>query len=298
MMATIEIFREMSGLADSSVLELSPSRIEEIVDKLSNWVPQPPAKEQTVQIATVSTYVVDYKCKDAGFMCTAPPVTLPAYACHWGVIVEGWVGEIPSQTLYHLVLHDGRDIDDGVRRAEFHFVSYPLINAKGTVTRAGTTRYGHLELDALGKAMIKEFGDYHLVFWNCQIFAECYLRVITGSNAGFSQSSLAQVANIFLCALVIPAPFVSTRSRIARQRKDRLVQATQRAVTAVSVDETPTREQVYKLSDRIIDGLFDTCIHDAKLQQQPTPIENSGEKLSILEKIASLMGIVVRRDGK
>lgn len=297
-MATIEIFKEMSGLIDSSILELSTSRVDEIVDKLSKRIPQSAAKAQAVQIATVSTYIVDHKFKDSGFMCTAPPVTLPAYACHWGVVVEDWVGEIPSQTLYHLVLHDGRNTDDGVRRVEFHFTPLESTKSRGMITKAGTTRYNHAELHTLGKIMIKEFGDYHLVFWNCQIFAECYLRVITDSNIGFSQSSLAQVANIFLCALVIPAPFASTQSRIARQRKNKLVQATQRAVTTISIDETPTREQMYKLSDRIIDELFDICMNDFKLQEQLTPIENSRDKLNILEKIASLMGITIRRDDK
>ena len=50
------------------------------------------------------------------------------------------------------------------------------------------------------------------------MFAKCYLRVITGSEAAFAQWTSADVTNLFLCALVVPMPVAST-SRIVEKGK-------------------------------------------------------------------------------
>jgi hypothetical protein len=46
--------------------------------------------------------------------------------------------------------------------------------------------------------MIKEFGDYHRVFWNCQTFAKCYLQVICGEQASaqFDAWTLSDTSNM------------------------------------------------------------------------------------------------------
>jgi hypothetical protein len=51
----------------------------------------------------------------------------------------------------------------------------------------GTTIFNADELRDIGARMIDEFGDYHRVFWNCQTFAKCYLRVITQERCSFDR---------------------------------------------------------------------------------------------------------------
>jgi hypothetical protein len=53
------------------------------------------------------------------------------------------------------------------------------------VKEVGQTRFTVQQLRDIGYDMIDAFGNYHVVFWNCQMFAKCYLRVITGSEAAF-----------------------------------------------------------------------------------------------------------------
>ena len=49
--------------------------------------------------------------------------------------------------------------------------------------RLGYTTYNEFQLKKVGVRMLEEFGDYHTVFWNCQMFVKCFLRVITGDEA-------------------------------------------------------------------------------------------------------------------
>ena len=51
------------------------------------------------------------------------------------------------------------------------------------VKQVGQTSFSVPELIRIGVDMIKAFGNHHIVFWNCQMFAKCYLRVIAGSDA-------------------------------------------------------------------------------------------------------------------
>jgi len=53
--------------------------------------------------------------------------------------------------------------------------------------------------------MIKAFGDYHCIFWNCQTFAKCFLKVICEEPAEFDAWTIAEASN--LVAPPIPLPF-------------------------------------------------------------------------------------------
>ena len=46
----------------------------------------------------------------------------------------------------------------------------------------GETTFSMDALFTIGEALIAAFGPYQWVFWNCQVFAKIYLRLITGSQ--------------------------------------------------------------------------------------------------------------------
>ena len=78
------------------------------------------------------------------------------------------------------------------------------------MTKLGHTKYTSGELRMIGKRMVQEFGDYHLVFWNCQMFAQCFLSVILTEEYRWGQWTSADVASLFLVALVLPSPIALT----------------------------------------------------------------------------------------
>jgi hypothetical protein len=53
--------------------------------------------------------------------------------------------------------------------------------------------------------MIKAFGDYHRVFWNCQTFATCFLKVICEEPASFDALTAADASNLVYLPIV-PLP--------------------------------------------------------------------------------------------
>ena len=44
--------------------------------------------------------------------------------------------------------------------------------------------------------MIEAFGSYHRVFWNCQTFAICFLKVICEGRVSFDSWTAADVSNL------------------------------------------------------------------------------------------------------
>src|SRR5947207_8615642 len=140
--------------------------------KLEESSPRP------IRLAPVRTYVGDGKTLSFG---SFPGVVVPPFATHWGVLI--------GRTLYHLTF---RDDDDA--RIEFNdcmgkgkpiqftiTLSSPEKVEKSPVV--GETKYDHETLVAIGEALIHSFGSYHRLFWNCQVYAECFLCLITGGNS-------------------------------------------------------------------------------------------------------------------
>src|SRR5208282_1551833 len=60
--------------------------------------------------------------------------------------------------------------------------------------------------------MIEAFGNYHRIFWNCQIFAKCFLKVICEEPAEFDAWTIAEASNLVapLSAPSIPLPFLQS----------------------------------------------------------------------------------------
>jgi hypothetical protein len=62
--------------------------------------------------------------------------------------------------------------------------TYPAAPKIMESKEVGRTKYGHRELIKIGEALIESFGNYHRLFWNCQVFAECFLYLITRDEKG------------------------------------------------------------------------------------------------------------------
>jgi len=114
-------------------------------------------------------------------------IAVSAFAVHWGVVV--------GRTLYHLVFQDEEDSQlewsDVSRQGKPIRVAAQLLKS-GTACdqypTVGHTPFNHEERVKIADRLIEAFGDYHRLFWNCQVFAECFLRIITGNkHSGFSR---------------------------------------------------------------------------------------------------------------
>jgi hypothetical protein len=104
---------------------------------------------------------------------------VPAFAVHWAVVV--------GQTSYHAFRNrDDAALDsaDPFRNGASlkFYVEFNDICPVNGIAVVGKTEYSHEQRCEIGVELIKAFGDYHRLFWNCQTFANCYLRIITGGR--------------------------------------------------------------------------------------------------------------------
>jgi len=170
-MSLRDIYGQMAGLFPVDRDQI----IAEVKSRQLDLREHPPS---SIALAEVRTYVHDMKTSPwAG----EPGVTVPSFACHWGVVV--------NDTLYHLVFQDAADANSDLKNfaREGRPIVFGHINPAAKVIVgpgkvAGTTKYRSTELEDIGKALIDAFGNYHRLFWNCQVFADCFLYLITGEK--------------------------------------------------------------------------------------------------------------------
>ena len=292
-MSTLDTFRQMTGITQTSHLEITPERAQEIIQEISSCQRDETAATQ-VTLLPVATYISQSKEEDAGSAYVYPKQ--PPFAAHWGIVV-GDPNKRGDAFLLHLVLRDR----EGNRRIEFRSTGVDsnsewLIGA--AVAAIGETKFTIQELRRIGEDMIDAFGNYHVVFWNCQMFAKCYLRVITGSEAAFTQWTSADVTNLFLCALVVPMPLASTSRSIEKRKTKQLDKiGRQVAVTAVNspsfVSESHSVElnekELHKLSDETIDRLKEAWRDDETLTLLSRPVKDSSDKTKLIDGIKALL---------
>jgi hypothetical protein len=198
-------------------------------------------------------------------------------------------------TLYHLVL---KEDGDGNRRIRFDSrnVEAGDISIKGAAVKiVGSTRYDHPHLIYIGNKMIEAFGNYHSIFWNCQMFAKCYLSVITDNNAVFDEWTSADVTNLFLCALVIPAPLGTSNAGKQAKKEKRLKETGTRAATTtttipstVEIEQSNiSEEQLLKISDQVIDKMIESWKDDETLKKFYS-IKDSSDKSGLVKKLWSM----------
>jgi hypothetical protein len=288
-MSTIETFTAMSGVAQTSLLYVGPERAQNIIDTvLARHPPSAAATTVPVTLLPVSTYVSEAKSPDSGLAYTYPKQ--PPFASHWGIVIGD--PDVGGAFLLHLMLRGQGE----ARRACFRVTNVTrndewLMDA--AVQPVGQTTYMLPELTRIGEEMIQVFGSYHLVFWNCQTFAKCYLRVITGDNSVFTQWTSTDVTNLFLCSLVVPAPLVTTARRRDKERMKQLrdigVEAAASLADLGRVNELRvlSENEIYKASDAIIDLMrSDWSQDDMSLL---VPVKDSPDKVGVMRTINNFL---------
>jgi hypothetical protein len=148
---------------------------EELMARVRPKLPVPADIPQDVEVCPVQTYVEQIHTAKP-----LPSVMVPAFAVHWAVVVD--------KHRFHLTF---RDREDGAMDSKDPFRNGASIKfhaeflddyTSDKATVVGQTKYSHRQLCRIGVALIEAFGDYHRLFWNCQMFANCFLRIITGGR--------------------------------------------------------------------------------------------------------------------
>jgi hypothetical protein len=131
-----------------------------------------------ISVVPVRTFIGNGETLSSG---TFPGFVAPAFASHWGIVVD--------DTLYHLIFrnqeHANLALNDLSRQGKpirfaCSYLEQDKINQCQVV---GETYYDHRGLTKIGKALIEAFGSYHRLFWNCQVFADCFLYLITNGRS-------------------------------------------------------------------------------------------------------------------
>jgi hypothetical protein len=159
------------------------------------------------------------------------------------------------------------------------------------ITNVGNTHYSLEQIFFIGEHMVEEFGNYHVIFWNCQTFAKCFLHILTGNNAAFNQWTSADITNLFLCALIIPAPLATSKCIVQRKKEKNLETAGLKAVgvTLSNQDEDPSDEDLFRLSDQVINWLIECCVDEEVSKRLESPVKDSHDKVGLLRRLLSLI---------
>ena len=287
-MSTLNTFREMSGITQTTALEITPERAQEIIRTIS-LDHREQGTSTLVNVLPVSTYVAQSKEDDAGSAYVSPKQ--PPFASHWGIVI-GDPNEEREAILLHLLLSD----KNGKRYVRFRITDLDdgdwIVGA--AVKQVGETRFTIQQLLRIGKDMIRAFGNYHVVFWNCQMFAKCYLHVITGSDAAFTQWTSADATNLFLCALVVPIPIASTSRLNERRKMKQLHHVGMQSVSGQTFDHgggqsNLAEEELFKSSDEVIDLMKESWRDDETLKKLSQPVKDSTDKPGLIRGIKSLI---------
>jgi hypothetical protein len=241
---------------------IGEARANEIVEKLISENIAEPSSLRVVRVAKVRTYIVQ-KGKGISGM---EGYVFPPFARHWVIIV----GPEDDLVLYHLTFVDPKAArlsppSHTSREVQFSFKG--LSKLPPDAKEVGTTILDDVVLRRTGKRMIQLFGSYHRVFWNCQIFANCYLRVITGNDAiVFPALTSGDTTNLVLCAFLVGAPIATTNKKREMKRVkellNRLAQTTES--TAASVEQA---------SDQVISFILDLAITHPQTQEDLKAME-------------------------
>lgn len=203
-MAEREVYRAMAGLFQVSR--------EQVIAKVQSSLPEldeeSPPRSGSLKLVPVRSYIGSgMKTLRSG---TFPGILVPPFAVHWGVAV--------GNTLYHLTFRNRAHAD--IESSDFARYGKPIEFTMSYIADDSLDRYpvvGQSKLDhearlKVGNALIQAFGDYHRLFWNCQVWAECFLYFITGKNSfgeyasgrvkGFTVGGLPQTLHSCFCALL------------------------------------------------------------------------------------------------
>jgi len=230
-----EVHRRMADIMDIDE--------ESLVTQVQQNLPEPKEQgPQALEFWEVKSYVAKAGTKASTF----GKVVVPAFAVHWGVVV--------GPTIYHLVFQNNADValdsDDLSRRGrpiEFTFYRWKHDTAKPLkdFPVVGYTQYNHQQLCDIGDQLIRAFGDYHRLFWNCQVFAKCFLRLITGGQefdkcahtirkSDYRLTS-ADATHLFLCGVIVTAPAATTLKITHEKRRKRVEASIQEFMCQINI---------------------------------------------------------------
>ena len=146
-----------------------------ILNPIESTLPLHGERVQQVSIGRVSTYIYRTEISKVD---GDRRVVFPTFASHWAVIVSEPQSPTAHAHAYHLTFHDAAAAQlspPANATREIQFSAMMLKKTPEEMKEVGTTRFGHADLMIIGEAMIKAFGSYHRLFWNCQHFARLYL---------------------------------------------------------------------------------------------------------------------------
>ncbi|KAI8817671.1 uncharacterized protein EV422DRAFT_211464 [Fimicolochytrium jonesii] len=86
----------------------------------------------------------------------------------------------------------------------------------------GKTQYNVQDLKDIGQLLISYFGSYHLVFWNCQHFANAYLSIICDGQYRPVLTTSDVLRGTMFCTMV-GAPLATTHKLAEDTRRTKLV---------------------------------------------------------------------------
>ena len=205
----------------NNFLDEEPVRMLEdstILEDVRSITPTPTGSLHNVSIGRVSTYI--YRTEMSKADSSNKRIVFPTFASHWAIIVCELNSPNEYGHAYHLTFHDPARAElsppTGTSR-EVKFTPMFLEAIPEGMKEVGTTRFSHADRMRIGKRMIKAFGSYHRLFWNCQHFARLYLSVITDGVGEFEEWTLSQASNLFLCAFIVTTPIAITNKTCRNQ---------------------------------------------------------------------------------
>jgi len=204
---------------------------ESLLAQVQQNLPEPSeATPQALELYPVQSFVETARTSKRS---TSSKVVVPAFAVHWGVVV--------GPTWYHLVFLNADDANfewndpcrsgKPIRFTFYHWNDDTDLKAFPVV---GHTKFNHIQLCQIGQKLVAAFGDYHRLFWNCQVFAKCFLRLITTDGNEFrelildemngfdSRLTSADATHLFLCGFVVTAPNATTLKIAHEVKRKRL----------------------------------------------------------------------------
>ena len=259
-------------------MEITNEEADAVVERVADAAGVGTNEGTRVALVPVHTYI--HQLDKAASPWGGPAIIVPPFACQWGIVV----GPPESQRLFHLLFVEdvGREAKNSNvenRFIRFHDTSLhrPFENTK----YVGQTCYNTDQLNALGKAMIREFGNYHKVFWNCQTFAKCYLRVITGDHkAKFDNWTSADTTRLFLCAFLVGTPFTTTSKVKEKVESGRLIR---------KIESIPENLPAEDKSAEAIAAIYEALRQDPSWGKELGKLEDTTSREGFLDRVLRLL---------
>jgi hypothetical protein len=229
--------------------KMIPVDVDALTLRVSKDLPPKSSASREVGLLPVRSYVVHGKTLQSS---TFAGVAVPSFAVHWGVVV--------GKILYHLVFKNRQDSElawsDTSRYGPIRLAitKWERDTDSADLPALGHTKFGSEELMEIGDKLIDAFGDYHRLFWNCQVFAESFLRLITeNKNSGFGRwtgsilnsygrCTSVDASQLFLCAFVVTLPTATTLKVAYEVKRKALESAMQDVIELLSEVEEVSQQ--------------------------------------------------------